>query len=81
MIIPSLSVLQTFLSLRKKLAPALSSPPKNILPSINGSTNHLNPTGVSYTFMSLSLQTLSIIELLTSVFPIPSPEKSLFLAR
>src|SRR5258705_480533 len=44
---PSLSVVQTVPSWRRKLAPALSSPPKQHEPSNNPGTNHLKPTGTS----------------------------------
>ena len=47
MIGPSLSVVQTEPSRRRKLAPALSSPPKQHDPSKRPGTNHLNPTGTS----------------------------------
>ena len=45
---PSLSVVQTVPSRRRNDAPALSSPPKPSEPSNRPSTNHLNPTGTSY---------------------------------
>ena len=47
MIRPSLSVVQTLPSRRRKLAPALSSPPKQHEPSNRPGTNHLKPTGTS----------------------------------
>ncbi len=47
MIGPSLSVVHTVLLRRRKLAPALSSPPKHTEPSIRPGTNHLKPTGTS----------------------------------
>ena len=47
MMSPSLSVVQTVPSCRRKLAPALSSPPKQHEPSNNPGTNHLKPTGTS----------------------------------
>ena len=43
MIKPSLSVVQTAPSFRRKLAPALSSPPKHKLPSNKPGANHLKP--------------------------------------
>ncbi len=69
-IIPSLSVVQTVPSLRKKEAPALSSPPKPKEPSSKPSTNHLKPTGTSHTCRPMSLPTRSIMLLLTKVLPI-----------
>ena len=47
MIGPSLSVVQTVPSRRRKLAPALSSPPKQHEPSNRPGANHLKPTGTS----------------------------------
>ena len=47
MIGPSLSVVHTVPSRRRKLAPALSSPPKQYEPSKSPATNHLKPTGTS----------------------------------
>ena len=47
MITPSLSVVHTVPSRRRKLAPALSSPPKQMRPSKSGAANHLKPTGTS----------------------------------
>ncbi|RYY99295.1 MAG: alpha-D-glucose phosphate-specific phosphoglucomutase, partial [Comamonadaceae bacterium] len=44
---PSLSVVQTLPSRRRKVAPALSSPTKPRLPSCRPPTNHLKPTGTS----------------------------------
>ena len=44
---PSLSVVHTAPSCWRKLAPALSSPPKQTLPSNSPGVNHLNPTGTS----------------------------------
>src|SRR3954468_24360372 len=44
---PSLSVVHVDPSRRRNDAPALSSPPKPMVPLINPSTNHLNPTGTS----------------------------------
>ena len=45
--IPSLSVVQTVPSRRRNDAPALSSPPNPIEPSMSPATNHMNPTGTS----------------------------------
>jgi hypothetical protein len=45
---PSLSVVHTEPSRRRKDAPALSSPPKATEPSISPGTNHLKPTGTSH---------------------------------
>ena len=45
---PSLSVVHTVPSRRRNDAPALSSPPKPSEPSSRPSTNHLKPTGTSY---------------------------------
>ena len=47
MIGPSLSVVHTVPSRRRKLAPALSSPPKQNVPSYSPGANHLKPTGTS----------------------------------
>src|SRR4030095_6287190 len=47
MMMPSLSVVHTVPSRRRKLAPALSSPPKPYEPSSRPGTNHLKPTGTS----------------------------------
>src|SRR5579883_167482 len=69
MIGPSLSVVHTVPSSRKKLAPALSSPPKHHDPSNNPGTNHLNPTGTSENLRPSFSTTRSIKLLLTSVFP------------
>ena len=44
---PSLSVVHTVPSIRRKDAPADSSPPKPNEPSTSPGTNHLNPTGTS----------------------------------
>ena len=66
---PSLSVVQTVPSRRKKDAPALSSPPKPRLPSKGPSTNHLKPTGTSITCRPISRPTRSIMLLLTRVLP------------
>ena len=48
MIGPSLSVVHTPPSSRRKLAPALSSPPKPSEPSNRPGANHLKPTGAAY---------------------------------
>ena len=69
MIGPSLSVLHTVPSRRRKLAPALSSPPKQHEPSKRPGTNHLKPTGVSHSSRPSFCTTRSIMLLLTSVFP------------
>ena len=69
MIGPSLSVVQTVPSRRRKLAPALSSPPKQHEPSNNPGANHLNPTGTSNSVRPSSCTTRSIRLLLTSVLP------------
>ncbi|SKW38236.1 Uncharacterised protein [Mycobacteroides abscessus subsp. abscessus] len=66
---PSLSVVHTEPSRRKKDAPALSSPPKPIVPSINPFTNHLNPTGTSISVRPRPATTRSMIEELTNVLP------------
>ena len=69
MIGPSLSVVHTVPSRRRKLAPALSSPPKQIDPSNNPGANHLNPTGTSFNCRPSFCTTRSIMLLLTSVLP------------
>ena len=66
MIGPSLSVDQTVPSRRRKLAPALSSPPKQHDPSKNPCENHLNPTGTSNSGRPSACTTLSIRLLLTT---------------
>ena len=66
---PSLSVVQTEPSARRKDAPALSSPPKATDPSISPGTNHLNPTGTSQRRRPRSATTRSIIDELTTVLP------------
>src|ERR1700712_4370082 len=66
---PSLSVVHTEPSNRRKDAPALSSPPKPIVPLISPSTNHLNPTGTSISLRPSPATTRSMIELLTAVLP------------
>ena len=67
---PSLSVVQAVPSLRRKLAPALSSPPKATDPSMRPGTNHLKPTGTSHSRRPSDSATRSIIELETRVLPI-----------
>ena len=69
MIRPSLSVDQTVPSRRRKLAPALSSPPKQHEPSNSPGTNHLKPTGTSSRRRPSVPTTRSIRLLLTSVLP------------
>src|ERR1700724_4864357 len=69
MIGPSLSLVHTVPSRRRKLAPALSSPPKQYEPSTRPGTNHLKPTGTSRSLRPSFLTTRSIMLLLTSVFP------------
>src|SRR6267142_858123 len=69
MISPSLSVVHTIPSIRRKLAPALSSPPKQTDPSDNPGTNHLNPTGTSHSARPSPATTRSIRLLETSVLP------------
>ena len=66
---PSLSVVQTDPSRRRKVAPALSSPPKPKLPSRSPEENHLNPTGTSKTLRPSSAVTRSISRVLTTVLP------------
>ena len=46
---PSLSVVHAWPSRARKVAPALSSPPKPSVPSTRPGTNHLKPTGTSRT--------------------------------
>ncbi len=69
MIGPSLSVVQTVPSRRRKLAPALSSPPKQSEPSSRPGANHLKPTGNSRKTRFRPATTRSIRLLLTSVLP------------
>src|SRR5438552_7239970 len=69
MIGPSLSVVQTLPSRRRKLAPALSSPPKQHEPSNRPGANHLNPTGTSDNRRPSLCTTRSIMLLLTKVLP------------
>src|SRR5579884_4326527 len=66
---PSLSVVQTAPSRRRKEAPALSSPPKPSQPAASPSTKNLKPTGTSYRLRPRSAATRSIMLLLTTVFP------------
>ncbi len=66
---PSLSVVQADPSKRRKLAPALSSPPKPTDPSISPGTNHLNPTGTSHSRRPIDSATRSMMEDDTSVLP------------
>ena len=73
MIRPSLSVVHAVPSRRRKLAPALSSPPKPSEPSSRPGTNHLNPTGTSYRRRPSFRATRSISPLLTSVLPTAAP--------
>ena len=67
---PSLSVVQAVPSMRRKLAPALSSPPNPTEPSTSPGTNHLKPTGTSHRRRPSEAATRSIIELDTRVLPI-----------
>ena len=66
---PSLSVVHVDPSRRRNDAPALSSPPKPIVPLINPSTNHLNPTGTSSSLRPSPATTRSMIDELTAVLP------------
>ena len=66
---PSLSVVQTVPSKRRKLAPALSSPPNPADPSSRPGTNHLKPTGTSISVRPRDAATRSIIDEETSVLP------------
>ena len=68
---PSLSVVQTVPRLRRNDAPADSSPPNPIEPSIRPGTNHLNPTGTSTSLRPSCSTTRSIIDDDTSVLPTP----------
>ena len=56
-------------SRRRKLAPALSSPPKQHEPSNSPGANHLKPTGTSHSLRPSFCTTRSIMLLLTSVLP------------
>ena len=67
---PSLSVVHTVPSRRRNEAPAHSSPPNPIEPSIRPGTNHLKPTGTSTSRRPSSAATRSIIDDDTSVLPI-----------
>ena len=64
-----MSVVQTLPSRHKKLAPALSSPPKQQVPSKSPGANHLKPTGTSESVRPRRFTTRSIMALLTSVLP------------
>ena len=66
---PSLSVVQTVPSRRRKLAPALSSPPKQQEPSKRPGANHLKPTGTSQSLRPRLPTTRSMRLLLTRVLP------------
>ena len=70
--IPSLSVVHTAPSRRRKLAPADSSPPKPRVPASSPSTKCLNPTGTSTSVRPRSSATRSIIEEETRVLPTPA---------
>ena len=67
---PSLSVDQAWPLRRRKLAPALSSPPKQTVPSNKPGVNHLKPTGTSNNPRPRAATTRLITELDTSVLPI-----------
>ena len=69
---PSLSVVQTLPSRRRKDAPALSSPPKPSEPSNRPSANHLKPTGTSNNVRPSLLATRSSMDVLTTVLPMPA---------
>ncbi len=66
---PSLSVVHTVPSNRRNEAPADSSPPKAIDPSSSPGTNHLNPTGTSYSCRPSAATTRSMIIDETTVLP------------
>ncbi|MNY28161.1 hypothetical protein D3C86_1621170 [compost metagenome] len=66
---PSLSVVQTLPSRRRKVAPALSSPAKPSEPSNRPPANHLKPTGTSCRGRPRRALTRSIMLLLTRVLP------------
>ena len=70
---PSLSVVHTVPSVRRKDAPADSSPPNPTAPSISPGTNHLNPTGTSSSRRPRSATTRSIREDETTVLPTAVP--------
>src|SRR5271168_400932 len=70
---PSLSVVQAEPSRHRNEAPALSSPANPSEPFTRPSTNHLNPTGTSYTLRPMPVETRSIMLLLTTVLPIAAP--------
>ncbi|MNC69627.1 hypothetical protein D3C75_1203410 [compost metagenome] len=55
--------------MRRKEAPALSSPPKPNSPLKRPSTNHLKPTGTSFRVRPISPATRSIMDEETSVLP------------
>src|SRR5665809_91372 len=57
--IPSLSVVHTEPSKRRNDAPADSSPPKAIDPSSKPGTNHLKPTGTSFSVRPAAAATLA----------------------
>src|SRR5208282_595617 len=71
-VMPSLSVLQALPSNLLNDAPALSSPPNPRSPDRSPSTNHLNPTGTSYSRRLSRAATRSINALLTMVLPTPA---------
>ena len=66
---PSLSVVHTVPLRRRKLAPALSSPPKQYDAVEQPGANHLKPTGTSDSLRPSLFTTRSIMLLLTSVLP------------
>ncbi len=81
MTMPSLSVVQARPSLRRKEAPALSSPPKPIDRLSSPSTKCLKPTGVSTTSRPWSFATRSSMPLVTTVLPTALPGQSRLRSR
>ena len=67
------SVVQTVPLRRRKDAPALSSPTNPSEPSRRPSTNHLKPTGTSYSLRPRLAVTKSIMLLETTVLPTAAP--------
>jgi hypothetical protein len=68
-----IGVLHTVPFCRRKLAPALSSPPKQHEPSNRPGVNHLKPTGTSQSLRSRLPTTRSMSRLLTKVLPTTAP--------
>ena len=76
MMMPSLSVDHGPPSNRRNDAPALSSPPKTIVPLSSPSTNHLKPTGTSMRLRPIPATTRSISDELHQGLPTAAPRST-----